>query len=71
MAPLKAQANYLAPSKAQCYIAPSKVWANYVALFYQKPKVINTWQIIYYKYFTWSSMMNNSLQINFFKFLNP
>ena len=31
-------------SKAQLTLALLKAHANYLALFYQKPKVINTWQ---------------------------
>ena len=31
-------------SKAQLTLALLKAQANYLALFYQKPRVINTWQ---------------------------
>ena len=34
----------LAISKAQLTLALLKGQANYLAVFYQKPKVINTWQ---------------------------
>ena len=34
----------LAISKAQLTLALLKTQANYLALFYRKPKVINTWQ---------------------------
>ena len=34
----------LAISKAQFSLATSKAQTNYLAPFYQKPKIINTWQ---------------------------
>ena len=40
---IKAQFS-LAISKAQLTLALLKTQANYLVLFYQKPKVINTWQ---------------------------
>ena len=45
LATSKSQAQFsLAISKAQFTLAPLKTQAIYLARFYQKPKVINTWQ---------------------------
>ena len=45
MGNIKAQFS-LAISKARLMLALLKAQANYLALFYQKPKVINIWQNI-------------------------